>query len=335
MARKNSLDHVKIVRRGGVAYHYFRTGECKGKGREILKRLPDPKSIEYGAKYSALLAVRRKRDNREKMISVLELSKRYQLSNKFLKRAEKTQKTYHNYIRPIEATFADWPASDIDQTDIRALMMDLRPGAQKMLLNVVRVMWRFGRTNQLLTNDPAKDIEVDHESNPHQPWPEWLIKDALADPNMRLPVGLLYYTGNRIEAVCRMKWTDIDDGFMHVPPHKRTGDLYIKIHKNLAAILADQPKSLTTIICKPNGKSLTPNALRQRIQLWARNKGQNIVPHGLRKNAVEVLLEAGCTTAEVSAITGQSLRMVEHYARNRNNKRMAAKAVVKWENNAE
>lgn len=332
---KDRLDHVKIVRRRGKVYHYFRTGDKGPNGNEILKRLPDIKDTDYGAKYSIYLAVRRKRENRERLITVVELSKRYQLSKKFLNRKPKTQKTYLYYIKRIEDTFANWPASDIDQTDIRALMRDLGPAAQKMLLNVVRVMWHFGRVNQLLTNDPAKDIEVDHEASPHEPWPEELIKRALADPVMRLPVGLLYYTGNRIEAVCRMRWTDIEDGVLHVPPHKRTGDLYIPIHKELAAILAEQERTLTTIICRPDGQPLTPGALRQRIQKWALGKGEKIVPHGLRKNAVGVLIEVGCTVGEVSAITGQSLRMVEHYARKRNTLGMAKSAMRKWENNAE
>ena len=43
------------------------------------------------------------------------------------------------------------------------------------------------------------------------------------------------------------------------------------------------------------------------------------------------LLEAGCTDAEVPAITGQSRAMVEHYARQVNQKRLAAAAVLKWE----
>lgn len=42
--------------------------------------------------------------------------------------------------------------------------------------------------------------------------------------------------------------------------------------------------------------------------------GIKTVPHGLRKNAVNALLEAGCTIAEVSAITGQTHQVVEHYA---------------------
>ena len=57
----------------------------------------------------------------------------------------------------------------------------------------------------------------------------------------------------------------------------------------------------------------------------------NRVFHGLRKSAVVFLLEAGCTDAEVSAITGQSRQMVEHYAKQVNQKKLAAAAVLKWE----
>ena len=37
--------------------------------------------------------------------------------------------------------------------------------------------------------------------------------------------------------------------------------------------------------------------------------------HGLRKNAVNMFLEVGCTTQMVSAIVGMSGQMVNHYAK--------------------
>ena len=60
-------------------------------------------------------------------------------------------------------------------------------------------------------------------------------------------------------------------------------------------------------------------------------RDNNRVFHGLRKSAVVFLLEAGCTDAEVSSITGQSRQMVEHYAKQVNQKKLAAAAVLKWE----
>jgi uncharacterized protein YerC len=56
-----------------------------------------------------------------------------------------------------------------------------------------------------------------------------------------------------------------------------------------------------------------------------------LVFHGLRKSAVVMLLKAGCTEAEVSAITGQSLQTIAHYGRQVNQARLAKSAVLKWE----
>jgi len=46
-------------------------------------------------------------------------------------------------------------------------------------------------------------------------------------------------------------------------------------------------------------------------------------------------LEAGCSDAETAAITGQSRNIVEHYAKQVNQRRLAAAAVLKWEAAAE
>lgn len=55
------------------------------------------------------------------------------------------------------------------------------------------------------------------------------------------------------------------------------------------------------------------------------------VPHGLRKNAVNSLLLAGCSIAEVAAITGQTYQIVEHYAAQINRRKLAGGAIVKFD----
>lgn len=50
-----------------------------------------------------------------------------------------------------------------------------------------------------------------------------------------------------------------------------------------------------------------------------------------RKNAVIALLEAGCTIAEVAAITGQTHHVVEHYAAQVNRRRLGKSAILKFE----
>jgi integrase len=64
---------------------------------------------------------------------------------------------------------------------------------------------------------------------------------------------------------------------------------------------------------------------------FAGHRERRLVFHGLRKSAVVFLLEAGCSDAETAAITGQSRDMVEHYAKQVNQKWLAATAILKWE----
>lgn len=333
------LDHVKTVRAKGRDYLYFDTGERKN-GKPVYVRLPDPSDIAFGTRYATLKANRTKRDNREKLATVDSLCRAYMLSAKFRNRRPNTQATYLYYIENMLRRLRDpkrgsWPVIQIERAHVRALLTPLGPGAQKMQLAVFRNVLVFGRKEDLIpeTFEPDKGIEIDHDSIPHEPWPETLVETALADVTVRLPVGLLYFTGQRIERVCTMKWTDIEDGVVHIPPHKKQGDLYVPIHHQLSEILATVPKSLTTIICNPDGSPLSTAALRSRLQKWAAGKGQKVNPHGLRKNAVDALLEAGCSGAQVSAITGQSMQMIEHYARGRNNRKLGRSAVSLWERN--
>jgi 2-keto-3-deoxy-6-phosphogluconate aldolase len=44
----------------------------------------------------------------------------------------------------------------------------------------------------------------------------------------------------------------------------------------------------------------------------------------------ELLVEAGCSDAETASITSQSRDMVEHYAKQVNQRRLAAAAILKW-----
>ncbi len=321
---KIGLAYVKTVQVKGKQYLYFDTGNPEKR----YNRLPDAGSPDFGTRYASWLAVRTKRANMTKMVTFAELASLYQLSPKFLNRAKGTQRTYLPYIVRMIDMFNDWAAADIDRADIRALLAELTPGAQIMQLAVARNIFGYGRKNDLVENDPTKDIEIDHESVAHEPWPEAVIEKALEGP-ARIPVALLYFTGQRIGDVCKMRWSDIDDGVITVVQQKTGKELYVPLHGRLSAILAEVPRSLTTIVCNHKGKPYSPSALRKVIK---QHVGDH-VPHGLRKNAVNALLEAGCSAAMVSAITGQTMQIVEMYAAKRNNRKLAKTAMGKWNGN--
>jgi predicted transcriptional regulator len=62
-----------------------------------------------------------------------------------------------------------------------------------------------------------------------------------------------------------------------------------------------------------------------------RLREHRIVFHGLRKNAVIMLLEVGCTEDEVGAIVGMSPAMVRHYAKEVRRHHLAINAMKKLE----
>lgn len=326
-------DFIKKVRARGRDYEYFDTGQTVA-GKRVYKRLPPKSDGSYGGVYASLLAARTSRGTAKSATTIADLSRAYQKSTKFTDRSHSTQYTYLLYIKRIEAAMGEAPVDEVERADVMALLdkMAATPGAAKMVLAVMQNLMKFALAREWIKVDPTAGIEPGEKSKiEHEPWPEDLIGDALADGEIGLAVALLYFTGQRIGDVCKMRWADIKDGFIYVCQQKTGKELDIQLHSDLRAMLESEPRQALTILFGRNGRPLRIETLRKRLQKFASERGHDVVPHGLRKNAVNTLLEVGCSVGEVSSITGQSLQMVEHYARRRNNRRMGSAAVLKWE----
>lgn len=336
MRADKPLPYVKKVRARGNLYYYFDTGRDV-RGKRIYKRMPDVRDIEFGRSYAAFLAARERRNNVAESPTVKFASNAYQRDPKFRNRAESTQNTYLTYISILEDEMGDAPVADVKRADIRYMLdkMQSRPGAANMLALVCRNVFSYAIEREWVDINPAAGIsQFEQGDETHEPWPEALVTEALSDPEVRLPVALLYFTAQRIGDVCKMRWNDVRDGFIEVKQQKTGKELDIRLHSDLRAILAQVPRQALTILVGPKGGQMRTATLRLRLQAWATAKGHEVVPHGLRKNAVNALLEAGCSVGETSAISGQSLAMVERYAKRRNNRKMGDAAILKWERNA-
>jgi integrase len=134
----------------------------------------------------------------------------------------------------------------------------------------------------------------------------------------------------------RFRWADIRDGALHYTQQKTRTQMEVRLHRDLLAELARTPKrGITIIVPTTTGEAMTDQVIRRELKAFAAKQGHpDLVPHGLRKNAVNALLEAGCTVAEVQAITGQSFKMVEHYARRVHRRTLGDAAILKLENKA-
>lgn len=137
-----------------------------------------------------------------------------------------------------------------------------------------------------------------------------------------------------------MNWTSIDSGVIGVVQQKTQTKVWIPIHRDLRIVLDAAPRRSIKILTNQQGQPWTTDGFKT---VWGRQMDylallggqlESLVFHGLRKSAVCFLLEAGCTVAETQAISGQSLQMVEHYSAMMNRKKLAASAILKWENAA-
>lgn len=334
MRRGKSLPHVRVKKAKGRTYVYFDTGTLKPNGQPNLARLPPFGDPGFGDAYAAFLAGRSRRAAVAAQLSLPGLVALYERSGEFKELARSTRDNYSIYLARLAREFDKAPAGELGRQEIMGLRdeMSLTPGAANGMVRAARALYSWARHREHVANDPCAGVKL-FKPTDHEPWPEELLQAALAsdDASIRLPVALMYFTAQRIGDVCAMRWGDVRGGLVYLRQQKTGKELEITVHRDLAAELARTPRTALTILSDHRGRPLTVDSLRKRLQRFAADRGHKVVPHGLRKNAVNALLEAGCSLAETSAVTGQSLKMVEHYAKRRSTRRLASAAILKME----
>lgn len=331
--------HKKTAK--GRTYYYFDTGARDDKGKPILKRLPDVRSHNFAAEYKAAKSQRTKAKGAEGIKSFDWAVSLFERSTEYRALSENTKRLYSRHLSYASANFRSaqgrsWPLSVI--TAEHAIIIRDKyaeaPGTANAILKSIGALyhWAARAGRRYVSESIVADVEP-LGMGEHAPWPEWLIEEALDDPAVRLPVALLYFLGQRIGDTVKLGRQNMARGLISLTQEKTGKTLAIAVHKRLAEIIeADVPKGQMVFLLAEKGTPVTESGLRQRLQKWALdNHRQTIVPHGLRKNAVNALLESGCSTAEVSAITGQDLKTIEHYAKERDREHLGRSAILKFE----
>ena len=332
--------HVHRKKAKGHTYYYFDLGRDE-QHRRVLKRLPDIRHRDFASALAAAKAQRTKGEKANGAKTFDWLVRLYERSPEFKAKAENTKRLYARHLAYANTNFRNKQGHSASLSVLSAEQLVIlrdkfadEPGKANAILKSVSALYHWAKKpgRKYVKDNIATGIDP-LEMGEHQPWPNWLVEAALDDPEIRLPVALLYFTGQRISDAARMGRAHMIQTALHVTQQKTRLSLVIPIHMRLAVIIeADAPKDSLVFLLGDKGGPVTESGLRQRIQKWARTKhGVHIVPHGLRKNAVNALLEAGCSTAEVSAITGQDLKTIEHYAKQRDRTHLGRSAILKFE----
>lgn len=247
----------------------------------------------------------------------------------------------YEYILDIWADFDDVLVVDVRKKHInsmRDVLMET-PGKASLFVAVSKGVFEHGVDQEVIEYNPCHKVERP-KLGEYKSWPESVVKMATEkfSERCRRAIILALYTGQRIGDILAMRWTSIfDEGgrtWINVVQQKTGKELTIPCHPDLLAELHVWRLDSTgpTIITGNNGSPLNYSTfLNSFIADKANCKIADYVFHGLRKNAAIRLAECGCSTHEISYITGQSLQMVEYYTRGVRQRRNAIAAMDKME----
>lgn len=323
------MKHVQEI--GGRLY-FRRTVMVNGKRTTQRHRLPPFDDPTFDAEYARLSSDRVGIQTIDG--SMAQLVQRYRRTQEYRSLAKTTKATRDLFLALIENNYGDHAYASMTRGWLkreRDTMADT-PGKANNFVAVMSLLYTCAVELEMMPMNPCLGIKR-LKIGEHQPWPEADIERVMkaCDPMIRLAIAVHLYTGQRISDVCRMKWSDVDDGVIRVKQQKTGTEVWVPIHSRLKEELALVPRHVTWLIYNQLGHQMKPGRLRERLNVIWRRMDIRHRWHGLRKNAVNYLLEAGCTTAETAAITGQSLQVVEHYAKGRDVKVLAKSAMRKWE----
>lgn len=312
--------------------YFRRTFRSGGKSRTTRHALPPITDPMFAVRYQELLRGPKPLERDER--SIAHLIYLYRISQDYRSLAPATRATRDMYLRLIEdehgeKAFAALTPGKVEQ--LRDEMGDT-PGKANNFVATLSLLYGRAIKLKLVGINPCTGLKR-LRIGEHQPWPAAVIQQAMdvASPMTRLAIALHLYTGQRISDVCRMEWAHVKDGTIRVVQQKTGKEVWIPIHGTLKAELARVPRHVRWILYNEMGNQMTRGRLQERLLVVWRRLGVRYRWHGLRKNLVNNLLEAGCSTSQVSAITGQSLALVEHYAKGRDTKALAVSAMAKWE----
>nr|WP_281070785.1 tyrosine-type recombinase/integrase [Oceaniglobus trochenteri] len=140
-------------------------------------------------------------------------------------------------------------------------------------------------------------------------------------------------TGQRPGDLAGMMWEHFDGEYMAVQQDKTNERLWVFCPPALRRYLATLPRSGRYILAKnltePLGYDAVEKAFR-RVRDTLGDRARPYVMHGWRFTAAVALAEAGCSDAEIQAVTGhKTLEMVQKYRSRANRKKLSKQAQEK------
>ncbi len=248
--------------------------------------------------------------------------------------APATLTSYRREMRYITDKNADKPVSGLTRADVRAAHAKLADTPRKAdwRVQMISKLWNYAVEKQdwPLGPNPAKGIDLYGTRNPFEPWPEWMV-DALEDAPARVRTlsRLILGRGERPGAAVMARWDHFRGEWMTVTDEKTDTTYEVFCPPNLSEYLGTIPRSGAYVLAKNLTEPTGYDAIEKEFRAWRKTLGHEAKPfvlHGLRKLAIVRLAEAGCSDAEIQAITNQTPETIAYYRSRANRKIMSRNA---------
>lgn len=278
---------------------------------------------------------KRRRDTAKTVARLLE---QYKESREFKSLRPNSKTTYLHCMDLIEP-LRDYLVADLKKTDIVRIKDAFAdtPAQANNVVKFLRTLFEWSIERGWRDWNPARGIKL-YKIGEHRRWTDDEIAYALdhfPEPLRRATI-LALYTGQRESDCIAMRWSAFDGNGVLVKQEKTGKELWVPCDSFLKAELNAWKEQATalTILTTSRGRPWRLGSFRTAFSKTVSQHAfvSGCVYHGLRKCAAAMLAEAGCTTKEISAITGQSAQMVEHYTRQADQRHLALAAVAKLEN---
>lgn len=242
----------------------------------------------------------------------------YQASAEFESLSPRSRSDYRKLIKVIEAEFGDFPLSALEDRRTRGefmawrdrLAIRSRRQADYAFAVLARILsWAFGR-GLVPLNPCEKPGRLYRSGRRESVWEEAdeaaFLKHAPA--HLKLAFMLALWTGQRQGDLIKLPWSAYDGTHIRLRQGKTGARVVIRVGRPLKKLLDATPKRAITILTTATGGSWTSNTFGTSWRRICRKAGiSGVTFHDLRGTAVTRLALAGCSEAEIAAITGHSL----------------------------
>ena len=330
--KRETKPFVQMKRSGGRMVPYYRLIWWEGaQRRERFIRLPeDMDSREFDLAYWSIRSGQAPVLKRPAKNTWAELVTAYKSHPKYRKLAASTRASYARILDDLVEKNGPKPVASLTRAQVRAIHAKYADTPRKAdwMVQIISLLLNFARlTLDWKVTNVAEGIEKYGRTREFLPWPDWVVaKLPSARVLVRSAAELILGTGQRPGAAVAMRRDQFHGDTMVVRDEKGDQEFEIYAPEPLRAYLAALPIKGAHVLAKNLSEPVGYDAVERAFRAWRGTLGDRAKPyvlHGLRKLAIIRLAEAGCTDAQIQAITGQSPEMVAYYRRKASRKRLS------------